>query len=279
MTTHSPTEPRPARPQSERGLGYALAGGLGITLFAMLIGGSLFAWLLLTARGPTMAEILPADTQLYVALPPNVGGVVDRIELRQALRDQLGVPQPEALFPDLERLAVVPLSSTTLGTWLGSELGVAVRGADAASLMGGDPVAALLREGEILFFFSSKNDPQAASFLEQHRTAREQRGERFTAYERGTATIYAQTTESASPIAAFGLIEHYVIFSNSPSALLNLAEGGVEGDQTLANQPLFAELRPRGSGLAYSDGSAAAETARAALRELLMALGRVLASD
>jgi len=240
----------------------------------MLIGGTLFAWLLFVARGPAMAEMLPADTQLYVALQPNVGSVVDRIELRQALRDQLGVLEPEALFPDLERLAVVPLSSTTLGTWLGSELGVAVRGADAASLMGEDPAAALLRESELFFFFSSKNDPQAASFLEQHRTAREQRGERFTAYERGSTTIYAQTTESASPIAAFGLIEHYVVFSNSPSALLDLAEG-VAKERTLASQPLFTELRSGGSGLAYSDGSAAAETARAALRELLMALGRV----
>jgi hypothetical protein len=241
----------------------------------MLIGGTLFAWLLFVARGPTMAEMLPADTQLYVALQPNIGGVVDRIQLSQVLRDQLGIPEPEALFPDLERLAVVPLSSTTLGTWLGSELGVAVRGADAASLTGEDPVATLLREGELLFFFSSKNDPQAASFLEQHRTAREQRGERFTAYERGSAKIYAQTTDLDSPIAAFGLIEHYVVFSNSPSALLDLAAGSAEGDRTLANQPLFAELRPGRSGLAYSDGSTAAETARAALRELLMALGSI----
>lgn len=279
MITHSPTESRPARPQPERGLGYALAGGLAITLFAMLIGGSLFAWLLSMARGPTMSELLPADTQLYAALQPNVGGVVDRIQLRQALRDQLGISQPEMLFPAVERLAVVPLGDGNLGTWLGSELGVAVRGANAANLMVEDPAIALLREGEIFFFFSSKNDPQAANFLEQHRTTREQRGERFTAYERGSATIYVQAVDAASPIAAFGLIEHYVVFSNSPSALLDLAEVSAEGERTLANQPLFAELRSGRSGLFYSDGSAAAETARAALRELLMALERVPVSD
>lgn len=279
MITHSPTESRPTHPQPERGLGYALAGGLAITLFAMLIGGSLFAWLLFMSRGPTMSQLLPADTQLYVALQPNVGGVVDRIQLRQALRDQLGVLQPEALFPELERLAIVPLSSDNLGTWLGSEVGVAVRGTNAASLMEADPATALLREGELLFFFSSKSDPQAAKFLEQHRTTREQRGERFTAHERGSVTIYAQTTDTASPIAAFGLIEHYVVFSNSPSALLDLAEVSTAGELTLANQPQFAELRPGRSGLFYSDGSAAAETARAALREMLMALERVPVSD
>lgn len=279
MITHSPTESRPTRPRPERGLGYALAGGLAITLLAMLIGGGLFAWLLSMARGPTMPELLPADIQLYAALQPNVGGVVDRIQLRQALRDQLGIAQPEALFPEVERLVVVPLGDGNLGTWLGSELGVAVRGATAASLMVGDPAAALLHEGEILFFFSSKNDPQAANFLEQHRTAREQLGERFTTYERGSATIYAQIADSASPIAAFGLIEHYVVFSNSLPALLDLAEVGVEGDRTLADQPLFAELRPGRSGLFYSDGSADAETARAALRELLMALERVPIAD
>jgi len=245
----------------------------------MLIGGSLFAWLLSMARGPTIPELLPADTQLYGALQPNVGGVVDRIQLRQALRDELGISQPEALFPAVERLAVVPLGDGNLGTWLGSELGVAVRGTDAASLMGEDPALALLRQGEILFFFGSKNDPQAANFLEQHRIDREQRGERFTAYERGSATIYVQVTDTASPIAAFGLIEHYVVFSNSSSALLDLAAGSTEGEQTLANQPLFAELRPGRSGLFYSDGSAAAETARAALRELLMALDRLPVAD
>ena len=279
MITHSPTESPPAHPQPERGLGFALAGGLAITLFAMLIGGTLFAWLLSMARGPAMSELLPADTQLYAALQPNVGGVVDRIQLRQALRDQLGISQPEMLFPELERLAVVPLGSDNLGIWLGSEVGVAVRGANAANLMAEDPAIALLREAELFFFFNSKSDPQAANFLEQHRTTREQRGERFTAYERGSATIYAQTTDTASPIAAFGLIEHYVVFSNSPSALLDLAEVGIAGEQPLADQPQFAELRPGRSGLFYSDGSAAAETARAALRELLMALERVPVSD
>ena len=69
------------------------------------------------------------------------------------------------------------------------------------------------------------------------------------------------------------------MFSNSPSALLDLAEVSTEGERTLADQPQFAELRPGRNGLFYSDGSAAAETARAALRELLMALERVPVSD
>lgn len=272
------TQPAPGSPPRERGLGYALLGGLAITLVSMIIGGAAFAWILIASRGASVPELLPADTQLYVALTPNVGSVIEVTQLRQALRDELAIIDHEALLLGVANLAAVPLGDGNLGTWLGSELGVAVRGADAAGLAGDDPAAALLRDGELVFFFESKNDPQAAAFLEKHRAARAARGETISAEARGEVMIYTQTGGPPSPIAAFALIEHYVVFSNSRLALEALADTAVAVEQgqaqlaVLAGQPAFSQASPGPSGLGYNDGSADAEAARVALRALLIEL-------
>jgi hypothetical protein len=265
---HPLPHPQPGAPPRERGLGYAILGGLAITLVAMLIGGSAFALVLLTARGPAPAALLPADTQLYLALTPNVGGVVEVPQLRQKLREELAIIEPDFLLPAVERLAIVPLNADNLGTWLGSDLGVAVRGVSAATLSGEDSATVLLRDGEVVFFFGSKNDPQAEAFLVKHHAAREAQGESFQVTTYGDITLYTQLDGPPSPLAAFALIEHYVFFSNSPAALIALAER--EPTQaTLAQQPAFTQT-PAGR---FSDGSADAEAARAALRALLLALG------
>jgi hypothetical protein len=270
-TKQHPTALQQGQPPRERGLGYALLGGLAITLVAMIIGGAAFAWILTSSSGRSAPELLPADTQLHLALRPNVGGVVEVPQLRQILRDELGILEPEALQPGVFNLAAVPLSSDNLGIWLGSELGVSVRGVTAAALAGPDPAAALLREGEVIFFFDSKNDPQAEAFLEQHREARVARGETISAEQHGPFTIYAQQEGPPGPLTAFALIEHYVVFSNSRPALEALADAAVQDDlsATLARSPTFAQTRPG----RYSDGSADAEAARAALSALLLELG------
>lgn len=256
----------------ERSVWYALAGGAAITLVSVLIGGALFAWLLLAARGPSAPELLPADTQLYAALSPNVGGVVEVEQLREALREGFGIAEPAAMLGPIERLLGVTLEGN-VGTWLGSEIAVAVRGLDPALVEGGDGAAALLRDGELLLFFGSKNDPQAGAFIEKLRAAREARGETVMATAAGETTIYAVAGGPPSPVAAFALIDHYVVFSNRPAALQALAAAGDGEAPALAAAPGFAQfqgrLSDRQSGAVYTDGTPAAETARAALRELL----------
>lgn len=263
------------RPVRERGLWYAVAGGLAVTLIAVLVGVALFSWLLLAARGPTAPELLPADTQLYAALAPNVGGVVEVSQLQQALREGFGVDEPAALREPVERLLGLPFEDN-LGTWLGSEIAVAVREFEPEALTGANAAEALLREGEVLFFFGSKNDPQAAAFLEKVRAAREAAGAAVNVAPLGDVTVYTTAGEAPSPAAVFALVDHYVVFSNSEAAVAALvaAEGG-EGSG-LAGAPGFAQfqegLTPRRAGAVFTDGTAAAETARAALRELLNGL-------
>lgn len=269
----SPPVTRPTA--HEHGLGYALLGGLAVTLIAILIGGGLFAWLLLATRGPSAPQLLPADIQLYATTTPNLGGVVELEQLRRALSEGLGVPDPAALAAPVERLLGVSYRERIV-TWLGSEVAVAVRGVDPAALAGPDPGAALLRNGEVLFLFGSKNDPQAQAFLVQHRAVREAAGERILTREQGAVTIYAAEGSAPSPIAAFALIDHYVIFSNSAAAVAAFADAEPGADGNLASLPAFAafkqQLTPARVGAIYTDGSPAGEAARAALGALLRGL-------
>jgi hypothetical protein len=260
----------PAR--RERGLGYALVGGLGITLLAAAIGGALFAWLLFATRGPNAPAMLPADTQLYAALAPNVGGVLELEQLRAAMRQNFGVTDPAALVPAIERLLGVSVRDDVV-TWLGSELAVAVRNVDPALIGGADAGAALLREGEIVIVVGSKNDPQAEAFLAKHRAAREAAGETITVRTLGESTVYSAEGGAPSLVTAFGLINHYVVFSNRPAALEAMAAAPEANLSSTPGYPAFSEqLVPGRPGAVYTDGTPAAETARAALRDLLNGL-------
>lgn len=269
MTSHGATRPAPR----ERGLGYALVGALVVTLVAILIGGALFTWLLIAAGGPAAADLLPADTQLYAATTPNVGGVVEVDQLQKALRQGFGVADPGALLAPVERLLGVSLRDHVV-TWLGSEIVVAARGADPAALQGADPAEALLRDGEVLFLFASKNDPQAAAFLEKHAEARRSGG--ATVAERGLGdevTLYSVEGGPPSPIAAFALANHYVVFSNSPAAVEAFARADASSPARLGAAPVFQsykeQINPDGSVSVYTDGTPGAELVRAALRDVL----------
>lgn len=270
----SQTASRPAPRQ--RGLGYALAGALGITLVAILIGGALFAWLLLAARGPSAPELLPPDTQLYAATVPNVAGVVEVEQLQAALRQGFGVADPGSLLAPVERMLGVSLRSDVV-TWLGSEVIVAARGADPDALRGDDAAEALLRGGEVLFIFGSKNDPQADSFLIKHVEARRLAGDTITERAVGEATIYVAEGGEPGPLAAFALIDHYVVFSNSAAALEAMAQAGAAEGASLAGVPAFATFNEQASEgrsvTVYTDGTPDAELLRAALRDLLNDLG------
>jgi hypothetical protein len=270
MSAQTVTGPAPR----ERGIVYAIAGAIGVTLIAIIIGGALFTWLILANRGPSAPQLIPADTQLYAALPPNVGGVIDVNQLQSALRQGFGVSEPAALAAPLERLIGATILDD-VAPWLGSELAVAVRGADAAALQIAEPGEALLRDGELLFIFGSKNDPQAEVFLAKHREAREARGAVIGAAQVGEVTIYAEEGGAPSPIAAFALIDHYVVFSNSADALRAMATADGEGGSSLADLPAFVAAKDHGGHGPldlYTDGSAEAELIRAALRDLINGL-------
>lgn len=262
----------PAAAPRERGLGYALAGGLGITLLAVLLGAAYWLWFYTAQRGASPPELLPADTQLYITTTQSsFNDTPDLEQLATALRNEAGLQNPDLLAEAAERLSGVDYASNIL-TWMGSELAVSIRSVSADNIASADPAGSLLANAEIIFFFSSRNDPQAEAFLEKHLAAREARGERIVSRRQGEVTIYEQEGGEPSAISAFALIEHYVVFSNRADALLALASRS-SGEGSLSKLPAFAafheRLSPRTAAATFSDGSPEAEIARSALRQLL----------
>lgn len=255
--------------RSERGLGYAVLGGLAITLIAVLLGAAYLAWFLSAQRAPSPAALLSPETQLYLGLAPTISNLPEVEQLDSLLRDQIGVTDPLQVRDAAIKLLGVEYY-TNVATWIGGSMAVAIGGLDAQSEASADR---LLREGEVVFILGSRNDPQAQAFLEKHLAARAARGEQIRSQQVGGITIYVQEQAAPSPISAFTLFEHYIIFANRPDAINAMIERLNAGDASLAQVPAFAEfsagLTSRTPGGRYSAGGAASQAALMALRELL----------
>jgi hypothetical protein len=262
----------PAAPRRERGLGYALAGGLGITLAAVLLGAAYWFWFYTSQRSAHPAELLPADTELYISLAPSLGDVPEGQQVASVLRDQIGVEEPSQVLDGAVHLLGVDYNNNLL-TWIGGTMVVAVRGLDD---QGEATAGRLLREGEVIFILGSRNDPQAQACIEKHLAARAARGDLITTTQVGAATIYAQEGGQPSPITAFALFEHYIIFSNRPEAITAMVGQLGNSAGSLAAVPSFAQfdegLTARVPGGRYSVRGNAAQIELAALRDLLMNL-------
>ncbi|WP_298404175.1 DUF3352 domain-containing protein [uncultured Chloroflexus sp.] len=251
----------------ERGLGYAFAGGLAITLIATLIGAMFVYWFTTVQRGPAPAELLPADVQLYASLSPTLSDVPEQPRIERALSEVFGLTMPADAAANVAAVLGVKLDSDVI-TWIGSDIAVVVRDFTPVT---NDVATDLVENGEVLVFLASRNDPLAKIFLDKYLEVRRNRGETFTEQRAGNATIYIG--EIASPLRAVGLIEHYIVFSNRPEALLDLA-AGPDRPNRLASLPTFQQFRETiatvRSGTLYTDGSLAAEAARAAVRAWLV---------
>nr|WP_044200596.1 DUF3352 domain-containing protein [Oscillochloris trichoides] len=253
----------------ERGLRDAFIGGLGITLIAILLGAAYLFWFLSAQRAASPAALLPPDTQIYVTMPPAISNLPEVARVDAGLRDQIGVADPERV-----RTAMVTLLGVdyyeAIATWIGGSMALAVRDMNSS-----DP-SHLLEAGEFVAIIGSRNDPQAQAFIEKHHAARIARGERITSQQVGSTTIYVQEDGPASPIRAFTLFEHYVIFSNRTEAISAMINQLEQGTPSLEQLPAFTQfsagLNNQGAGR-YTNGAANAEVALSGLRELLTRLG------
>lgn len=250
----------------ERGLGYALVGGLAITLVAALIGALFVYWFVTVQQGPAPADLLPADVQLYASLSPTLSDVPEQPRIERALNEVFGLTMPSDAAANVAALLGVDLDSDVV-TWIGSDIAVVVRDFTPVTR---DVAADLVTNGEVLVFLASRNDPQARLFLEKHLTVRRNRGETINEQRVGEAIIYSG--ELNSPLRAVGLIEHYIVFSNRPEALIDLATGS-DRPNRLADLTAFQQFRETiaavRSGAIYTDGSPQSEAARAAVRAWL----------
>ncbi|MGB9738766.1 hypothetical protein [Chloroflexus sp.] len=253
----------------ERGLGYALLGGLAITIIAALVGVTFIYWFTTIQRGPAPAELLPADVQLYASLSPTLSDVPEQPRIELALKEVFGLSMPADAAANVAALLGVKLDSDVI-TWVGSDIAIVVRDFTPVTR---DVAADLITNGEVMIFLASRNDPQARMFLDKHLEVRRLRGETFTEQRVGETIIYVG--EIDSPLRAVGLIEHYIVFANRPEPLLDLAAGPGRPNR-LIDVPAYQQFRETiaavRSGAIYTDGSPVSEAARAAVRAWLVRL-------
>jgi hypothetical protein len=249
-------------------------GGLAITLAAVLLGAAYWFWLYALQQSASPAELLSADTDLYISLSPSLGDMPEGAQVASVLRDQIGVGDPQRVLDGAVHLLGVDYN-TNLLTWVGGTMVVSVRGLDGQAKISAEQ---LLSDGEVIFLIGSRNDPQAEAFIEKHLAARAARGDTIVKTAMGQETVYVQEGGTPSPITAFTLYEHYIIFSNRPEAIRAMIGRLGGGGDSLSSAPGFAQfsdgLTQRVPGGIYSSGGAASQAELAALRELLLNLDK-----
>jgi hypothetical protein len=255
----------PVAAPSRRGLKEALIGGLVITLIAVVIGLAFIFWFVRIQSGPRPADLLPADTQVYVALTPTLSNLPETPRITQGLREVFGLTLRDDAPAAVAALFGVTLS-TDVESWIGSDLGIAVRGFTPQS---GAPLDELLADGEAALFLASRNDPQAELFLAKTLEVRRNRGETISETTINGVTLFSG--RSGSLFSHVALIDHYVVFSNSAALIeaLITRDASTQLSSSAAYQQHLRATADVRSATYFSDGSPAAEAARAALRELL----------
>jgi len=265
-------QPESIPTRKSRGLGYALRGGLGVTLIALLISSVLFGVLITATSGVSPSHVLPADTQYYVALSPNLPQVLSIRQLREALQQELLLSYPRAASAAVADILAIDYDKH-LRTWIGSDLAIAVRDADPALLSGQTPGQKLLESADIRILLYSRNDAEAERFMLEHIRAREAFGERFQTREIQGVIIYTQTGAPSRVTANIALIDHYIVFANRIEALESMAATQSTSAPVLAEMSRFQEfseeLDPNRPGRTYTDGEPASSAIRAALVDLV----------
>jgi hypothetical protein len=257
----------PVSEPSRRGLKEALIGGLVITVIAAVLGLAFILWFVRVQAGPRPADMLPADTQVYAALTTTLSNLPETPRITQGLREIFGLTLRSDAPAAVAALFGVTLS-TDVESWVGSDIGIAVRGFAPQS---GAPLDELLADGQVALFLASRNDPQAELFLARALEVRRNRGETVTSTSINDVTVYSG--RAGSLFTHVALVDHYVVFSNSADLINGLITRAAAPEPRLSSSEAYrqhladtAEVR---SATYFSDGSPAAEAARAALRDLL----------
>ncbi len=239
------------------GLRRAVIGGLAVTLASVAFGLVAFIWLFLAQRTDSIPQLVGRDTQFYAALTPNLRQAPNITRLRAAFPELLDDTAPSPGGGQIDSLLGVDFSSE-IAPWIGAEMALAVSDLNAETI----PLdrEELAERATALFIFASRDDPTALRFLDGYRAKREAAGQRLTTTQVGEATLYTQEGATDSLVASFGLVRHYVIFTNRPAALTALAERDPQSADTLQASPRFQRVQ-RGLptdriGYLYIDGPA-----------------------
>lgn len=239
-----PYAPAPA-PTPERKLpvvGLLIAGG--VLLLALLVGGGVFAYNTVFQRPNAIPQLLAADTQLYIAVTPNLSDVPNLDRLRRAFPTEDDAPLDEDLSKQLEEQLGVSFQAD-IAPWIGPEAAFALTNfpVDAIASAGDLGATDLPNATDALFILSSRDDRAAQTFLDKQRAHREGKGETFTSTEVQGVTVYSQEGDEKTPLSSFAIVRRHVVFATSPDLIGAIAARDPRGEATLERNPRFQEVR------------------------------------
>ncbi len=210
---------------------------VGITVGVLLIaiGTGALAFNLLLQRASAIPELLPAETQLYAAITPNLSDLPNINRLQQAFPETFDYQNTDETTDFLQERFGVTFADD-IAPWIGPEAAVAVYGLAVEQLTNANAVNPLnlpstldplenveIRNANILFIVAVRDQGAAQAFLDKQRTFREGQGERFTSNTTGGVTIYASESDE-TPFAAFALARNMVVFASNATSITKLIE-------------------------------------------------------
>lgn len=251
MTAPDPFSLPPAPTVTRRSSNTLLIiGGITVGMLLIVIGASALAFNLLFQRASAIPELLPAETQLYAAITPNLSDLPNINRLQQAFPETFDYQNTDETADFLQERFGVTFADD-IAPWIGPEAAVAVYGlpidqlgrAISESTNPFNPPATLdpledvdLSNANVLLIVATRDQRAAQAFLDKQRTFREGQGERFTNSTTGGVTIYASESDE-TPFAAFALARNMVVFANNAASIMKLIEQ--RSESTLARNAQF----------------------------------------
>ncbi|WP_322496374.1 DUF3352 domain-containing protein [Chloroflexus sp.] len=237
MTAPDPFSLPPAPPTERRSPLPLIIGGGIVGLLLIVIGASALAFTLLSQRASAIPELLPAETQIYAAITPNLSDLPNIDRLRRAFPETFDYQNTAETADFLQERFGVTFADD-IAPWIGAEAAVAIYGLPIDQLGGAlsestdpfnppstlDPLEdANLRNANVLLIVAARDQRAAQAFLDKQRAFREGEGERFTRNTANGVTIYASESDE-TPFAAFALARNMVVFASNAASITKLIE-------------------------------------------------------
>ncbi|MEF3275595.1 MAG: DUF3352 domain-containing protein [Chloroflexus sp.] len=239
MTNPNPfTLPPTTTPTSRRNQLPLLIGGIAIGLLLVLVGAGALVFNLVNQRSSAIPELLPAETQIYAAITPNLSDLPNIDRLRRAFPETFDYENTETTTDFLREQFGVTFDAD-IASWIGPEAAIAIYGIPIEQLskqVNPDGISPLNppntfgplngitpRDINMLLIVAARNQQAAQAFLDKQRTFREQQGERFTRTTVGNVTIYTSESDE-TPFASFAIARDMVVFASNEASIRALIE-------------------------------------------------------
>jgi hypothetical protein len=255
--------PTPPPPPARRGRGWLYAA-IGAVLVIAIGAGFFFVLGRTLFQGQReIPKLVGDDTQIYLSLTPNLSAVQGVQRLKSAY-PQLFIEQDSSNLDEaLDELMGVKFKDD-VQPWLGAEMAIAVNGLKGIPAGRSDgPLSEssaeeATKDAKVAIILAASDSAKAQAFLDKQRTNREGKSQKFDKSEHNGVTIYQQQDSDQSPIAAFAMVQGYVVFASDAQTINAMLDRGSSSTSALADSARFKgvlDSLPKGAiAYMYLDG-------------------------